>query len=93
MVPHLAEEVHARLHPGSALVAELPWPEAEPALLVAETVTVPPTVLPLGLLARATAVLPVKPVATLPWASSAVTVNPKPVPAVTVAGGWFVTSS
>jgi leucyl-tRNA synthetase len=40
MVPHLAEEVHARLCPGSGLVAELSWPEAEPALLVAETVTI-----------------------------------------------------
>ena len=41
MMPHLAEEVHARLLPGGGqLVAELPWPEAEPALLVAETVTI-----------------------------------------------------
>jgi leucyl-tRNA synthetase len=41
MMPHLAEEMYARLHPGSAkLVAELPWPEADPSLLVAETVTV-----------------------------------------------------
>ena len=41
MMPHLAEELHARLHPGAALlVAELPWPAADPALLVAETVTI-----------------------------------------------------
>ena len=41
MMPHLAEEMHARLDPGAtALVAELPWPEADPALLVAETVTI-----------------------------------------------------
>ena len=41
MMPHLAEEVHARLHPGTAtLVADLPWPSADPALLVAETVTI-----------------------------------------------------
>ena len=40
MVPHLAEEVHERLMPGSALVAELPWPEADPDLLAAETVTI-----------------------------------------------------
>ncbi len=40
MAPHLAEEIHARLHPGSGLVAEMPWPEADPALLVAETVTI-----------------------------------------------------
>ena len=41
MMPHLAEEVYARLHPGTdALVAELPWLEAEPALLVADSVTI-----------------------------------------------------
>jgi leucyl-tRNA synthetase len=40
MVPHLAEEVHARLCPDGTLVAELPWPEPEPALLVADTVTI-----------------------------------------------------
>ncbi len=41
MMPHLAEELHARLHPAAAdLVAELPWPEADPELLVAETVTI-----------------------------------------------------
>jgi leucyl-tRNA synthetase len=41
MMPHLAEEIHARLFPGSLrLIAELPWPEADPALLVAESVTI-----------------------------------------------------
>jgi leucyl-tRNA synthetase len=41
MMPHLAEEIYARLHPGaSVLVAELPWPEADPALLAAAQVTV-----------------------------------------------------
>ena len=41
MMPHLAEEIHARLHPGAVLlVAELAWPAADPALLVAETVTI-----------------------------------------------------
>jgi leucyl-tRNA synthetase len=40
-MPHLAEEIYTLLHPtGEKLVAELPWPEAEPALLVAETVTI-----------------------------------------------------
>jgi leucyl-tRNA synthetase len=40
MMPHLAEEVFAMLRPGSAdLVAQLPWPEADPALLKAETMT------------------------------------------------------
>jgi leucyl-tRNA synthetase len=40
MMPHLAEEVFAALHPGaSTLVAELPWLEADPELLKAETVT------------------------------------------------------
>jgi leucyl-tRNA synthetase len=41
MMPHLAEEIHARLHPDSGqLVAELAWPEADRALAAAETVTV-----------------------------------------------------
>jgi leucyl-tRNA synthetase len=41
MMPHLAEEMYSHLHPGSAtLVAELPWPEASPELLAAETVTI-----------------------------------------------------
>jgi leucyl-tRNA synthetase len=40
MMPHLAEEAWSMLRPGSAeLVAELPWPEADPALLKAESVT------------------------------------------------------
>jgi leucyl-tRNA synthetase len=40
MMPHLAEEMWAMLRPGeSALVAELPWPEADPALVAAETAT------------------------------------------------------
>ncbi len=40
MMPHLAEEVHARVAPGAGLVAELPWPEADPALTAAATVTI-----------------------------------------------------
>ncbi len=39
MMPHLAEEIWHGLNPGAGLVAQLPWPEADPALLVAETVT------------------------------------------------------
>ena len=40
MMPHLAEELWSLLRPGEeALVAELPWLEADPALLKAETVT------------------------------------------------------
>jgi leucyl-tRNA synthetase len=41
MMPHLAEEVMRLLgaHPGT-LVANLAWPEAEPDLLVADTVTI-----------------------------------------------------
>jgi leucyl-tRNA synthetase len=40
MMPHLAEELWSLLRPEEArLVAELPWPEADPALLRAETVT------------------------------------------------------
>jgi leucyl-tRNA synthetase len=41
MMPHLAEAVIALLNPGtSALVAESPWPEAEPDLLIADSVTI-----------------------------------------------------
>ena len=40
MMPHLAEELWSLLRPGDGrLVAELSWPEADPALLVADTVT------------------------------------------------------
>ncbi|WP_372617055.1 leucine--tRNA ligase [Falsiroseomonas sp.] len=40
MMPHLAEEVFAALNPGAAaLVAQMPWPEADPELLKAETLT------------------------------------------------------
>ncbi|HVY15776.1 MAG TPA: leucine--tRNA ligase [Rhodopila sp.] len=44
MLPHLAEEIYAHLNPAhpngkDTLVADLPWPDADPALLVAETVT------------------------------------------------------
>ena len=41
MMPHLAEEIYARLFPDNGhLVAELAWPEADPALLAAESVTI-----------------------------------------------------
>ena len=57
MMPHLAEEVFATLRPGATLlVADMPWPEADPALLKAETVTVAVQVL--GKL-RATIEIPV----------------------------------
>ena len=39
MMPHLAEELWHRLG-HETLLAETPWPEADPALLVADTVTV-----------------------------------------------------
>jgi leucyl-tRNA synthetase len=40
MMPHLAEEVFSLLRPeAGTLVAEMPWPEADPDLLKAETVT------------------------------------------------------
>ena len=40
MAPHLAEEIGHMLDPSAPLVAEQPWPEADPALLTVETVTV-----------------------------------------------------
>ncbi|PZW46576.1 leucyl-tRNA synthetase [Humitalea rosea] len=40
MMPHLAEECWALLHPGeTGLVANRTWPEADPALLAVDTVT------------------------------------------------------
>jgi leucyl-tRNA synthetase len=39
MMPHLAEELFAVLSPDARLVAEAPWPEAEPALLAVDEVT------------------------------------------------------
>jgi leucyl-tRNA synthetase len=39
MMPHLAEELWAVLNPGKGLVAQLPWLEADPALLKADTLT------------------------------------------------------
>ena len=41
MMPHLAEEMYARLHPGfDGVVADLPWLEADTALAAAESVTI-----------------------------------------------------
>jgi leucyl-tRNA synthetase len=41
MMPHLGDERYHRMLPDAAkLVADLPWPEADPALLVADTVTI-----------------------------------------------------
>jgi leucyl-tRNA synthetase len=39
MVPHLAEEARAALGK-SGLIADAPWPEADPALLVEDEVTI-----------------------------------------------------
>jgi len=41
MMPHLAEEMYSRLHPPSqAVVADLPWLEADAGLAAAESVTI-----------------------------------------------------
>ena len=40
-MPHLAEEIHHRLNPtGKNLLAEEAWPDPDPALLVADAVTI-----------------------------------------------------
>ena len=40
MMPHLGEEVFAKICPGAGLVAQQPWPKADPALLVVDEVTI-----------------------------------------------------
>jgi leucyl-tRNA synthetase len=40
MIPHVAESVNTLLNPAAPLVAMQPWPEAEPALLVKDEVTI-----------------------------------------------------
>jgi leucyl-tRNA synthetase len=40
MMPHLAEEMFARLQPGAGLVALKRWPKADPAWLVKDEVTI-----------------------------------------------------
>ena len=40
MMPHLAEEIFSRLPGTSGLLAQAPWPEANPLLVAAETVTI-----------------------------------------------------
>jgi leucyl-tRNA synthetase len=40
MIPHVAESVNAILNPSAPLVALQPWPEADPALLVKDEVTI-----------------------------------------------------
>jgi leucyl-tRNA synthetase len=39
MMPHLAEELWAAMRPGAGLVAQLPWLEADEALVAADTLT------------------------------------------------------
>ncbi len=40
MMPHVAEEIFARLRPDAGLVAVQPWPKADPVLLVQDEVTI-----------------------------------------------------
>ena len=40
MMPHLAEHIHSRLRPGRGLLAQQPWPQADPAWLVKDEVTI-----------------------------------------------------
>ena len=40
MIPHLAEECWSLLAPGEPMLATLPWPEHDPALAAAETLTI-----------------------------------------------------
>jgi leucyl-tRNA synthetase len=70
MMPHLAEEMYARLHPrGAALVAQLSWPEPDPDLLVADSVTIAVQVM--GKLRGTIAVVPDAPAAAVIAAAEA----------------------
>jgi leucyl-tRNA synthetase len=40
MAPHLAEEVQHLIDPAAPMIASSPWPEADPALLAVDTVTI-----------------------------------------------------
>jgi leucyl-tRNA synthetase len=40
MMPHLAEEISSILAPNTGLVAQKPWPEADPAYLAVDEVTI-----------------------------------------------------
>jgi leucyl-tRNA synthetase len=40
MMPHLGEEIFAKLRPDAGLVARQVWPKANPALLVVDEVTI-----------------------------------------------------
>jgi leucyl-tRNA synthetase len=40
MMPHLAEEMFARLCPGAGLVTDAAWPVADPALVAVQSVTI-----------------------------------------------------
>ncbi|OYV30175.1 MAG: hypothetical protein B7Z81_14520 [Acidocella sp. 20-61-6] len=39
MMPHVAEEIFAALRPGAGLIAQNPWPKADPVLLTIDEVT------------------------------------------------------
>ena len=60
---------------------------------MAVAVSVPPRVAPPGLISSPTVTVPSNELSTLPDLSSAVTVKPKPVPAVMLPGGWVVTAT
>ncbi len=40
MMPHLAEEIFSRLHRTRGLLAQAAWPEADPSLVAAQSVTI-----------------------------------------------------
>jgi leucyl-tRNA synthetase len=40
MMPHVAEEIFSRLHPGAGLLALADWPVADPTLVAAQSVTI-----------------------------------------------------
>src|SRR5262249_57585298 len=82
--------VARRVELEGALVSVRPEKVATPPDAV--TVSVPPSVAPPGLLASATVTAPLKEVIRLPELSSASTVRPKPLPAVTLAGGCCATT-
>ena len=92
LVPEVSPEALATsVYPAPTLSIEMPLNVATPA--TALWVSVPDSAPPAGLVPIATVTGPVKPVATLPTASFAVTAKPNGASESELAGGWVAKAS